>query len=110
MNENMRLLLKKPNTLSVVGAYKFKNDDNVYTLRVDALLAPITITLPNPTGSTKRRVVKIDGSTNNVTVMPNALGTLIDAQYDSVILTLPGTFVELEPNGTGWMVISARYL
>ena len=110
MNENLRRLSQKPNTLTVQGLYTFTNDDNVYTLRVDATANGITVTLPGPTGSTKRRIVKVDSSGHFVTVVPNAAGTLIDGQYDSVILTKQGTFVELEPNGTGWMVTSARYL
>jgi hypothetical protein len=109
-NENLRLLSKKPNMLTVASNYAFKPDDNVFAVLVDASTGDKTVTLPMPSGKDHRRIVKTDGSPNVVTILPSTIGQLISGVYDSVILTQIGTFVELEPTGTGWMVTSARYI
>ena len=103
LDKNFQLVPEEYGPYSVDENYTFKSTDLVDSLQVDATAGAITITLPPPTGTRRRRVIKTDASGNAVTVASshniNGAGTVVlAAQYD---------FVWVEPAETTWLIIGS---
>lgn len=89
--------------VTLTSDYAFQDTDEIDSTQVDATVQSVTITLPSPTGVRRRRVVKTDVSVNTVTV--NGNGYLINGAA-TVVLAAQYTYIEVEPTGTGWLIIS----
>lgn len=93
----------------VTQDYTFTDSDEIDSLQVDATAGNVTITLPLPSGVRRRRVIKIDSSSNTVTV--TAGGTILIDLATTKVLSNQFDSVELEPTGSGWLTLNfALYL
>lgn len=102
-DRNFEELAREDGPAQVTRDYVFRDNDQIDSLQVDATAGNITITLPNPTGRRRRRVIKTDLSANTVTVQGSATisgspSYTIVAQYD---------LVEVEPTGLEWIIINS---
>lgn len=103
VDRNFRRLEVEEEVHAVVTDFTFTPTDTVLTLQVNATAANLVVTLPSPTGSRHRRVMKTDSSANTVTVTGTINGGsnfVLRKQYD---------YVELEPNGASWFIVSSGF-
>lgn len=105
VDRNFDRLNRDEQGYAVTGNYIFRDEDEVYSLQVNATVGNLIASLPSPTGNRRRRVIKTDSSGNTVTVAVSTTGQLINGGI-SVILTYQYEFVTVEPTGTGWLIIS----
>ena len=92
---------------TVTQNYIFRDNDTIDSLQVDATSGNITITLPSPTGNRRRRVIKTDSSANSVTI--TAGGVILIGAETTATLSELYRFIEVEPTGTAWLVVSFGY-
>lgn len=91
---------------TTLAAFTFRANDTTESLQVDATTAASTIYLPDqPTGQQRRRITKTDASANAVTV--NGNGNLINGAA-TYVLAARYNSVEVEPDGTGWLITDSR--
>jgi hypothetical protein len=100
IERRVRTLERGTEPYIVTKDYTFRDSDTIDSLQVDATAGNITITLPSPTGNRRRRVIKTDSSTNTVSIVG-----LINAD-SSYTLYSQYRFVEVEPTGVAWIVVS----
>ncbi len=104
INKGLEALAVEFKSYPVSQDYTFKTTDAIDTLYVNATAGNITVNLPDPTGSRRRRVIKTDVSANTVTVA--APTTLINGA-GSVVLNAQYAYVWVEPTGTEWYIIGS---
>jgi hypothetical protein len=105
LNRNFTAVAGDTTPLGLGVDYAFLPSDRIDSLQVNATAAARTITLPPPSGNRRRRVVKTDSSANTVTIAPSTVGQLINGLASYVLYTQYES-VELEPTGTGWLIVS----
>lgn len=106
LDDNFATVGKKVGPFAVAVNYFFDEGDNVDSIQANATTAAVTVYLPrSPTGIRRRRVIKTDASANTVTVNGNAF--LINGGA-TVVLANQYDYVEVEPTGTGWLIINSK--
>lgn len=95
---------KEYGTYAVTQDYTLRDSDSVDSLHVDATASSRTISLPSPAGIRRRRVIKTDATANTVTL--TAGGTTLINGATTVTLSYQYEFVEVEPTGNAWLVVS----
>lgn len=105
VNRNLIALGTENGPTPFVRDYTFSSNDQIDSAQVDATSGNRIITLPAPSGVRRRRIVKTDSSGNTVTINPSTVGQLINGLASWVLYTQYDV-VELEPTGTGWILVT----
>lgn len=105
LDRNLIRLQNTPRQYAVAQNYTFKDNDTIDSLQVNATSGNLIVTLPSPTGNRRRRIIKTDASANTVTVVVSTSGQLINTA-SSWVLSIRYDYIEVEPTGTGWIVVN----